>query len=313
MRRVSPPLERDIVTQPARVLRLTSGPQLVSARAFEEAFTSHLGEFIDVRPGSFTAFLDHVLGFPGCDTTDAQASARFRSSTVRADFVSVDYLGFVALPRLARLRNLSGTRARLLVIAHAPGAYPLDWALLRPLLRPGDRIVAPTESARSIIECLCPDVSAFVRVIPHPIVGPGLLEPPEPRITFLGRVVPGKAVHRLLDAHALLEQRGRNLMLDLAGPPGGPDCGETSSYVRALQARARRLGVEDRVRFLGQVDGRHKAHLLAGSSLLVNLSLSLEESFGKSVAEALAHGVPAVVTSWEDCRRSPARSACRFR
>ncbi len=296
MEQPSPRRKRAFVTHRPRVLRLTSESQLISARTFEDVFSHHLSDFIDVQPGDVEAFLGGIVGHRGRRASDPQTHERFRAATAGDDFISVDYAGLISLPLIARIRNRAGARVRLLLIAHAPAAYPLDWAVLRLLFRPGDRIVAPTESARAIITCLCPDLASFIRVIPHPIIGSRDLLSPEPRMTFLGRVVPGKLLHRLLDAHALLRKRGVDLSLDIAGPLG---TGEISSYARTLGARVARLGIENHVRFHGLVDGRRKSRLLAGSSVLVNLSLSLEESFGKSIAEALAHGVPAVVTAWD--------------
>ena len=73
------------------------------------------------------------------------------------------------VPQLLHLRNESRAPIRLLFIAHAPGAYPLEWALLGPLLRRGDRIVAPSQSARDVIAFMSPRLLPHVRVIPHPI------------------------------------------------------------------------------------------------------------------------------------------------
>jgi hypothetical protein len=61
-----------------------------------------------------------------------------------------------------------------------------------------------------------------------------------------------------------------------------------------------RLGLRAHVRFVGGVNGRAaKAQFLAGASALVNLSVAIEESFGKAPIEALGCGVPVLGTRWD--------------
>ncbi len=283
-----------------RVLRLTSPSSLISARTFEEAFTRHLAGYLDIEVRSATAFLDEVLGPVGRPLPDGDAAGRLAVAVEGVDHLCLDYQAFHLLPILAVLRNRGGSVVRLLVIAHAPGAYLVDWALLRLLLRPGDRIVAPTDRARRIIEALCPDIGRWERVVPHPIAGVPEQRRRGPGLVFLGRVVEGKVLHRLLDGLALLGPgAGRaGLTLDIVGP-AGPTDGEVSPYVRTLVARRDRLGLTEVVRFRGPVEGAAKADVLAAAGGLVNLSLTLEESFGKSVGEGLASGIPALVTDWD--------------
>ena len=76
------------------------------------------------------------------------------------------------------------------------------------------------------------------------------------------------------------------------------------SYRRELERVAEEAGVADRVRFVGHVSGDEKTSLLAQAEGLVLASYS--ENFGMSVAEALAHGTPCVVSKtapWEGLGR----------
>lgn len=99
---------------------------------------------------------------------------------------------------------------------------------------------------------------------------------------FLGRLSWIKGLDRLLDAMA-----GTPVRLLVCGPD---DDGQRAE----LETRARQLGMESQVRFLGAVAGDDKWTLLAGARFLVLPSNS--ESFGNAVVEALAVGRPAVVT-----------------
>ncbi len=83
-----------------------------------------------------------------------------------------------------------------------------------------------------------------------------------------------------------------------------------AGYRRELERVAAEAGVGERVRFVGQVVGEEKARLLAGAECVVLASHS--ENFGMSVAEALAHGTPALWPG-EVCRgKGSAAKAAAF-
>ncbi|MGJ8621361.1 MAG: glycosyltransferase [Yoonia sp.] len=102
------------------------------------------------------------------------------------------------------------------------------------------------------------------------------------RLIFLGRLHPKKGVAELLEA---MRQLPIAISLDIYGT------GETA-YVDHLHQRAADLG--QRVRFHGHLPDTGKAAAFARADLFVLPSHS--ENFGISVAEALAHGVPALTT-----------------
>lgn len=128
--------------------------------------------------------------------------------------------------------------------------------------------------------------------IPHGVeLPPPSDRPRQRRAVFLGRLHPVKQLDLVLRAWA--ELRPADWRLDLAGP------GE-SDYLRDLQRLTDQLGLGDRVRFLGPLQGEAKHELLAGSQLY--LQPSLQENFGLAIAEALAHGLPVLTshhTPWE--------------
>ena len=103
-------------------------------------------------------------------------------------------------------------------------------------------------------------------------------------LLFLGRIDPKKNIESLLRALARLPETVR---LQIAGN-GAPD------YVRRLRALAAELGVEKRVEWLGYVEGARKAAALERAQAFVLPSHS--ENFGIAVVEALACGLPCVVS-----------------
>jgi glycosyltransferase involved in cell wall biosynthesis len=104
-----------------------------------------------------------------------------------------------------------------------------------------------------------------------------------PRLLFLGRVNWKKGLDRLLAA--LPEVPLARLVI--AG-------NDENGYERQLRAMADRYGVASRVDFRGPVYGAAKQLLLEQADLFVLPSYS--ENFGNAVLEAMAAGLPVVVT-----------------
>ena len=106
-------------------------------------------------------------------------------------------------------------------------------------------------------------------------------------LLFLGRIHPTKQVDVLLRIWRKVQGRFREWDLCIAGGDGG------GGYLDEMRRRAGRLGCE-RVTFPGEVFGAAKEELLRKGHLFILPSHS--ENFGVAVAEALAHGLPSIVT-----------------
>lgn len=286
------------------ILRLARHADLITAEVFEELFTREFGREFAVRSLPLVPWCRSVLGPPASEWGPARAAQRFAAATRNAHFLCPNWEAIVLAPLLIALRNRGRAPIRLLLIAHAPGAYAFEWALLRPLLRPGDLIVAPSDSAKATIECLCRDLAPWIRVIPHPMAplpAPDVRTECDARLVSLGRITAGKLLHRQIDAIDVLRSRRRPLpVMDIAGAIEDASRPGRQPYARALTERIHRLHLDDRVRLVGPIRGSAaKAQFLSGASLLLNLSVTAEESFGKAPVEALGLGVPVVGTRWD--------------
>lgn len=118
-------------------------------------------------------------------------------------------------------------------------------------------------------------------------------------ILFLGRVHEKKGVDLLLRAFAQpSEVRSKGVQLVIAGP-GTPE------LVAELKALAAQLGVADRVHWTGLLQGELKWGALRAAEVFA-LS-SHQENFGLAVVEALACGVPVLISDkvniWRDIER----------
>lgn len=118
-------------------------------------------------------------------------------------------------------------------------------------------------------------------------------------ILFLARIAPIKNLDVLLDAFARVAPRFPDLRMTVAGD-GPPDA------VAALRERTRALGIAGRVDWPGFVQGAAKERALRSATVLVLPSAS--ENFGLSVVEAMARGIPVVVSPGVALATAVARS-----
>lgn len=127
-------------------------------------------------------------------------------------------------------------------------------------------------------------------VVPHGVTGSGLSRaaesPTQPKFSFVGRLVSTKGVAALLAAAQSLKAKGHSFQLHVIGE--GPER-------QALEASAKRGGLNGTVEFLGSVTPKRIEQELAGSLAVVVPSLA-GEVFGLVVAESMMAG-RAVVTS----------------
>lgn len=112
------------------------------------------------------------------------------------------------------------------------------------------------------------------------------------RLLFLGRIHPKKGIDVLLYAWSVVERKYPDWELHIIGP-------DNNGYLSQMRALAKDLLIE-RVVFPGPVYGSEKSRAYWSANLYVLPTHS--ENFGLTVAEALVHGVPAIVTNgapWE--------------
>jgi mannose/cellobiose epimerase-like protein (N-acyl-D-glucosamine 2-epimerase family)/glycosyltransferase involved in cell wall biosynthesis len=173
--------------------------------------------------------------------------------------------------------------------------------LLRPVLR---RLLGRARSAvlvqnrddRAAIESLGVDPKR-IALIPGSGVDTDVMtpmpEPPEPvKIAFVGRLVESKGIRTVMEAHALLSRRGRDIRLLIAGIPDPAN--PTSVPAHEIEAWSRQANVS----YLGFVDDI--AALWA--SVHIAVLPSHREGLPLSLLQAAACGRPLVATDVPGCR-----------
>lgn len=126
-----------------------------------------------------------------------------------------------------------------------------------------------------------------------------------PVVLFLGRLAEKKGLDLLVPAFARLVAGGADLQLVLAGPDRG---------ARGLaEALVRAHGLEGRVSFPGMLQGEAKLAAFADAALFV--LPSYRENFGLAVVEAMAAGLPVVISDqvaiWREVEADGAGWVCR--
>ncbi|MBA3868205.1 MAG: glycosyltransferase [Anaerolineae bacterium] len=108
-------------------------------------------------------------------------------------------------------------------------------------------------------------------------------------ILFLGRLHPIKRPDIAIEVLARLQSDHPNLHLILVGP-------DEATMSSSLQAQARILGCSERVHLLGLLEGKDRLQAFADADLLLGPT-EVQENFGMAAAEALAAGVPILVST----------------
>jgi glycosyltransferase involved in cell wall biosynthesis len=119
---------------------------------------------------------------------------------------------------------------------------------------------------------------------------PSAAERPD-TIGYFGRIAPEKGVRELCEAYQALRARGRlnGCRLEIAGYLGS----EHRSYWESIERDMKAAGLEDEVRYQGELDLERKVTFLQSLDLFVVPAL-YDDPKGVSLIEAMACGTPVV-------------------
>ncbi|MEO1934860.1 MAG: glycosyltransferase, partial [Myxococcales bacterium] len=188
------------------------------------------------------------------------------------------------------------------VLEKSPGRWPqrlLFWLVISRIMKRASAIHITADVERADLEAIDLGVPSFK--VPNPFVtekyaamptqreGRARFALPEdvPVILYLGRLDRRKGIDLLIDALSDTAGSQPGAILVLAGPDFDAE--------KTLRAQVKRAGLESRVRFTGLVDPEGRAALFAASDLCA-LTPYGGENFGNAAAEALAAGLPVLLS-----------------
>ena len=231
----------------------------------------------------------------------------------RFDVIEADHMPYLQLLPLRLVASLR--RKRLVVTWHevwGPGywrsylgrAGRAAWWLERVSMRLPDVIIAASSQTAERLRQYLP---ADARVVVAPsgvdmeLISSAPAHAARADVVAVGRLIRHKRLDMLLDAVALLRQKGTGVSCRIVGD--GPERA-------SLHRQAASLGVADLVDFRHDVKSQQQlyGHLKAASAFVFP---SEREGFGIALLEALASGLPVITTSAPDnlARHLASRSA----
>lgn len=198
--------------------------------------------------------------------------------------------GWIVPGRRAKLVTSPRGTLSTWALNRSRGVKRLLWPLQRRVLSRADLLHATSEV--EFAEIRAQGLTAPVAIVPNGIDLPAIApnrerRTGEPRtLLYLSRIHPVKGLGRLLEAWARLQQHNIDWQLVVAG-------GGEPAHVLEVHSLAGKLSLE-RVVFAGALYGNEKSQAYFNADLFVLPTHS--ENFGMVVAEALAHGCPALVS-----------------
>lgn len=169
-------------------------------------------------------------------------------------------------------------------------ASGLEKRLIRHALHSADRVIALSVRWRQVLQAAGPRAQIDVienAVDPAPAIPPRHGRSPC-RFLTLSRMDRWKGIDDLLQAAELMQRRGMDFRLTLAGPEG------TAGDRRQIQSKIDAKNLTSCVEYIGTVTGVEKTQLIEASDIYVQPSH--QEGLPISILEAFAHELPVVAT-----------------
>jgi glycosyltransferase involved in cell wall biosynthesis len=193
-------------------------------------------------------------------------------------------------------QRFARANARIVVTEHASFlgkilGQPRSREMYAEVMDRADAFLCVSSGLRQQLVEAFPAHARKITILPNAVDIVSMPVRPEPvrelhRWIYIGKVIALKGVPELLEAFAIAAKDEPALRLTILGD--GP-------LVEPLKARAAELGVGDRVNFHDAVPPEQVFEYLHGHDLLVHASKS--ETFGMTTVEAVAAGMPVLVTA----------------
>jgi len=156
------------------------------------------------------------------------------------------------------------------------------------ILRSADAVVAVSNFMKDLaikIGAAPKKIEVIYNAVDFFVVLPGRQMPSSPTLVFSGRLTPWKGVDMLVKIVAKLKEQYQDLIFEVLG--GG-------SELRKLKELARKLGVEENVKFRGQIT-EEETHKVFSRATVFVLNTNYE-GLSHAILNAMQIGVPVITT-----------------
>jgi glycosyltransferase involved in cell wall biosynthesis len=162
-------------------------------------------------------------------------------------------------------------------------------ALIPPVYKRTRFVVVSESTRQELVEKGIPreKISIVYNAVDHRVYKPSdVPKPAKPVVGYVGRIKRYKKIDLLLEAMKIISRRLPEARLMLAG---------SGDYLPSLVSLAARLGIQDKIEFMGFVGEKAKIAMLQQAHVVVNPSS--KEGWGVTVIEANACGTPVIASN----------------
>lgn len=297
---LTPPTHAPVLPGGRQVMMLGTSPRTWGGIAAVVQTYRAGGLFGRVDIGYVATHIDGSRGAKAAQFGRAVTQATRMLGTRRVALVHAHVSSSASFWRKSLLLAMARARGVPTIFHLHSGGFP-DWvtrqapnpaasAWIRHTLEASDAVLVLNGAVADWMRGFAP--RARITVLPNPVAipaGPPVYEarPPAPgpgRVLFLGWIYDFKGCYDLLQAWVRFRERCPGWRLVVGGK------GEVERFLREAEA----LGIRDDIDFLGWVSGEAKDRALREADLFV--LPSYREGMPVSVLEAMAYGVPVLVT-----------------
>ncbi len=278
-------------TDPVTVIHVDSS---LTPEGEERTSWSHVEELTEARVVRVRAPMDPMTSRH--EAIDIQRRALMEHAMPH--IAAATYLNaHVGAPTAAAVAPLLSRPTRFVITEHATYVRAVFKDLeaatdYRAAVARAQAVIAVGDEAAGVLRRLCSQQAEIIRAVPNPVRFDDVplravpMRSPD-RWLYVGSLIERKGVVTLLESFALAVERHPERPWHLTLVGDGP-------LREQLEARVAELGLGERVTFAGMVDPSLVGSFLATHDVLVHLSAY--ETFGITLIEAIASGLPVVVT-----------------
>lgn len=256
----------------------------------------------------FRSYAPHILLNLDSFVFSLTSLLRFRPLLVKSTHIHTYHFWFVFLasflPSLRKKMVYTELGGEWVELAQKRASWlvKLRYGVLGKTILSRIRVIAQSQLNKDyMVRCGIPKQN--VVVVRHARSDPTIFFPKAPkairpfRVLFVGRIVPQKGLHVLVDAsNILINERGlKDITFTIVGPVGGFGLSNAGLYYYSLIKKIKELKLSGFYTFKGNVELEELVRMFSMANVCVQPSL--QDALPSTVTEAQMCGTPVIVTN----------------